>query len=515
MVQARRQQRTGLARRALVPLVVALAVTGCGVGSGGPAATPPRPSSTPLAPVDPPVEVIGLPDDVELLVSDTVPGIENGENLSFASPVYTLNPAGALGTSVTVRLRLDNALPSTSPVMVATRTSPEQPWTYVPATLTSDARHVDYETTSLDEVGALAVDFEGALAGFQQDLAAGLATRIDRAAKKPACAGEEEAREQGHTAVASQTKTLHWCFGLENGKRVVKVTNRRPIPIEVAHPDVPVVSGPQAVGAWASWSRVLGTTNTVIAPGRSATYDADIEPETELMLNAESLAVGQSLRLVQATVRALALRLAKFGTPAANVTRTVNTFLAMPQCAKSLSKGSDAVIAGCFTPPKLVRVFGSRARLVVPLVTAPEIPLFLRQQAYTIALESRTTERQRIVVRRAAPDFKAFTALWAGPRRLLSIDAEGKVTEMVSDDTGAEIIRLSYQLEDPDASAEVAFAQATVTAVKVSKRKLVNGRVPRVGDSGTIRVRKGVVTPPFLKTTYCTPAATKRGSCAK
>ncbi len=509
----RPRQRAGRAR-ALVTLAVVLAVTGCGVGTGAPVATAPRPSSTPLAPVDPPVEVIGLPDDVTLEVSDTVTGVESGENLSFASPVYTLNPAGALGSSVTVRLRLDNALPPASPVLVVTRTSPEKPWTYVPATLTSDARHVDFETTSLDEVGALAVDFEGALAGFQQDLGVGLATRVNRSAKKPACAGEEEAREQGHTAVASKTKTIFWCFGLENGKRVIKVTNRRSIPIELAHPDVPVLASPQAASAWASWSRALGTTNTVLAPGRSATYDADIEPRTELMLNAESLAVGQSLRLVQATVRALVLRLTRFGTSPTNLTRTVNTFLAMPQCEKSLSKGGQAVIAGCFTAPKLVRVFGSRARLVVPLVTAPEISVLLRQQAYTIAVQARTTERQRIVLRRAAPDFKAFAALWAGPKRLLSIDTEGRVNEMVTDDTGAEIIRLSYQLEDPEATAEVATARATVTSVKLSKRKLVNGRVPRVGDAGTIKVRKGVVTPPFLKTTYCTPAATKRGSCA-
>ncbi|MET0997777.1 MAG: hypothetical protein ABWX73_03590, partial [Marmoricola sp.] len=250
------RQRAGLAR-ALVTLAVVLAVTGCGVGTGAPVATAPRPSSTPLPPADPPVEVIGLPDDVELVVSDSLPGTESGENLSFASPVYTLNPAGPLGSSVTVRLRLDNALPPSSPVLAVTRTSPEKPWTYVPATLTSDARHVDFETTSLDEVGALAVDFEGAVAAFQQDLAVGLATRVDRTAKKPTCAGEEEAREQGHTAVASKTKTLFWCFGLENGKRVIKVTNRRSTPIEVAHPDVPVVSDPEAVGAWASWSRVL------------------------------------------------------------------------------------------------------------------------------------------------------------------------------------------------------------------------------------------------------------------
>jgi hypothetical protein len=500
---------------ALVTLAVVLAGAGCGVGdvAGDPVVTPPERSSTPLAPVDPPVEVIGLPDDVELEVSDGVPGVENGENLSFVSPVYTLNPPGPLGSSVTVRLRLDNALPATSPVLVATRTSAERPWTYAPGTLTSDARHVDFETSSLDEVGALAVDVEGALAGFQQDLAAGLATRVDRTARKPVCAGEKAAREQGYTVAASKTRTLFWCFGLESGKRVIKITNRRPIPVELAHPNVPVLADPEAEKTWASWSRVLGTENTVLAPGRTVTYDADLEPSTELMLDAESLAVGQSLRLVQAVVRAVALRLGKFGTAPLNLTTTVDSFLAMPQCARSLGKGSDAVLAGCFTQAKLARLFGTRARLLLPLVSASELPLVLRQQTESLALWSRTTDRQRILVRRTAPDFKAFTALWAGPRRLLSIDSDGRVTEMVTDEAGAEIIRLSYQLEEPEGTAATASASATITAVTLSKRKLVNGRVPRVGDTGTVNVRKGVLTPPFLRTTYCTPAATKRGAC--
>jgi hypothetical protein len=515
MVNAGRRW-VGLAR-ALVALFVVLAVTACGVGLGtgdDQGTARPRPSDKPLAPVDPPVEVIGLPDDVELEVPESLPGSENGENLAFVSPVYTLMPAGALGSPVTVRLRLDNAQPPNSRMLVASRTAADQPWTYVPAVLTPDQRHVDFEATSLDQVGALAVDVEGARAGFQQDLGAALTTGIFRAAKKPTCAGEEEAREQGHTVAASKTKTLFWCFGLEDGKRVVRVTNRRPIPVEVAHPDVPVLSNPEPARAWAAWSRALGTGKTLLAPGRTATYEAELEPKTELTLDAESLALGQSMRLLQAGVTALTLRLAKFGTAPANVPKTVSTFLAMPQCAKALGKGSDAMVTGCFSGAKLTRVFGSRARLVAPLIADPAITLFLRRQASDIGLRAKTTERQRILVRRAAPDFRGFTALWSGPRRLLSIDAEGQVTELVTDETGAAIIKLSYQLEDPEREADVASAKATITAVKVSRPKLVSGRVPRVGDAGTLRVRKGVVTPPFLKTTYCTPAAAKRGSCA-
>ncbi len=57
-----------------------------------------------------------------------------------------------------------------------------------------------------------------------------MVSRIDRKLGKPVCAGEDAARKGGYTVAASKTKTLFWCFGLENDKRVVKVTNRRLTP---------------------------------------------------------------------------------------------------------------------------------------------------------------------------------------------------------------------------------------------------------------------------------------------
>jgi len=303
---------------------------------------------------------------------------------------------------------------------------------------------------------------------------------------------------------------------IEVGDRVVKVTNRRPVPVEVAHADVPVLSDPPAVKAWAPWFRALGTDKTVLAPGRTATYDADLEPEKQLLLNTESLALGQSMRVLQAGVRALVLRLTKFDTPPAKVVPTVSAFLAMPQCAKALSKGSKGVFAGCFAKAKLVRVFGSRAILVAPLVTGPSFATFLRQQTQSLAVKAKTTDSHRIRVLRAAPDFTALSAVWTGPWRIMGVDQQGRASEHITDDTGARIIDLTYQLEDPETEARVSTAKATLVRVVVKgKLKMVKGRVPRVGNTGTITLRNGVITSPFLTTRYCDAPALKRGACGK
>ena len=499
--------------RALATLLVVLTATACGGGNeaGTPNAGPPPPTISAL-PADPPVEVIGLPDDVELVVSDPEVGVENGENLSFVSPVFALTPGGPLDQPVTVRVLLDNALPTSSAVMAAVRASPDKPWRYLSGTLTSDQQHVEFATTHLEEVGILSIDLDGALASFQESIGTGLASRIDGKLDKPVCAGEADALKNGYRVTASKSNTLHWCFGLENDKRVVKVTNRRPGAVEIGHPGVVVLENPQAVKAWDHWARALGTTHTFVPPRRSVTYDADLEPKTQLLLNAETSVAGQSLGLLQATVGAMSLRLDAFGVGRAKVVEALSALLARPQCAKTLSKGGDALISGCFSKPKLIATFGPRGLLLAPLVSAPAFPVYLRQQALALTTKA-TTERQRIVVRRAAPDFTAFIGLWVGPSRSLAIYGEGLAVEKRVDDFGGRIIDVTYQLDYPDKEAGTSAAGVTVTAVHVSRPKFVNGRVPRVGDTGTITSRNGVVSPPYFQGRFCDAAANKRGAC--
>jgi hypothetical protein len=322
------------------------------------------------------------------------------------------------------------------------------------------------------------------------------------------------ARKDGYTAVASKAKTVFWCFGLENNKRVVKVTNRMLAPIQVAHPKVAVIGSlPKVSAAYAPYSGVFGPSNTLMTPGRTVTYDADLQPVTSLTLTAASNAAAQSLRVLQPTVRALVTRLARFGVGAANVQTTVKALLVMPQCAKALSKGAASVVAGCLTPGKLTKLFGSRAALLTPLVTAPAFPVFMRAQAKAIVAKSLAQEHQRIVVRRAAPDFSAFVGTWSGHARAVIINAQGLVLENYSSSCCGPVIDLTYQLTLPETAAGRSTAAAKLTKVKVSNRKLLKGRIPRVGDTGTIALRRAVVISPFLQVKYCDATTRKQGVC--
>jgi hypothetical protein len=473
----------------------------------------PTPSASTPPPV-PDVTATGLPVGVALSVTGSSPGTESGANLDFVSPIYSVEPAGRLDHPATLTVKLDNAVPTTTSLVVASREGAGKPWTYQPGMLTPDQQHVRYATRSLNQLAVLSVDTDSALASFQAELTKGLTSGVDKTVAKPDCAAKDTARELGYSVVSTKNPTLQWCFGLENDKRVLKVTNRLFGPIQVAHPKVPVVTAPQVPAVNAPWIDLLGTTSDFLASGRSVTYDADLEPLTGLSVSAGSNATIQSLRLLQATARALSLRVASFGARATNANTAVKSFLAMPQCSKSLGKGSDAMLAGCFSQPKLVRVYGARGALLTPLLTAPSTPVLLRTQAQKLAT-TQPTAPQQIDVRRAAPDFTALVGYWSGHTRLLAITGDGVGIETLSNGCCEIVVKLTYQLTDPvaDAPAGTASAQAKITKVTIGNRKLIKGRVPRVGDTGVIRVNQGIVRSPYLKTSYCSPAKAKKGAC--
>lgn len=511
MVQApTRRVRTG----ALLALLVVTA-SACGVENKPATELPPATSSSPSPSADPDPEVsaTGLPEGVDIDASDSSTGTENGANLSFVSPIYTLTPTGPLPAPAVVRLRLDNALPATTTVVVVTRASSTQPWTFSAGRLSGDLRHVEYAARSLDQTAVLSMDVASAQADLLRDLTSGLASSAPLKLTPPKCEGRPQALEDNYSIVVQKNvPTMLTCFGLEDGKRVLRVTNRRPFPVQVVHDDVLVAKAPLVGAAWAPWAKVLGASNTVLAPGRTVTYAADLQPNTQIAVTGAYGAGVVSLRLLQAEVRAVALSLDSFGLGPVNVTQTLASLLARPRCAKTVGKSTDAVLARCLSPLILSDTFGSRARLIAPLVSSPAFKALARRDSARLAAQA-PAEVQRVVVKRAAPDFSKLVGDWAGHTRLLTVTGEGVVTEKIQDGCCDLVIKLTYQLEEPVTKKGLTRAKATITNVKVGKRKLLNGTVPRVGQKGTITLQGGVITPPYLKTNYCNMKASTQGTC--
>ena len=509
----------GLVVRVLLALVLMVTMTACGGSDKKP---PPAKNTLPTAkatPTPPPVTASGAGEGTKIEVTGSNPGIDPGAGLTFVSPVYSLSPSGPLGGRTTLTLQLDNALPARSTVLVATRESPADTWSYLPARLTSDGRHVTFVTTHLSDVGAIALDLSGVYTAFKDSVRAGLVTGIDRKVAKPECTAGADARKDGYSVASWKRKTLSWCLDRVKDQRVLKIVNRRVTPVQVAHTDAaPVTTASKTRGLWTTWAGVLtpGSKDTFLAPGGTATYDVSIDPEKLVLISSESDAVSQSLRALQAGVRALVAQLAQFGVTAKKYPEVFKALVARPQCARTLGKGSDALIAGCFSRSKMLATFGNSGQLLVPLVSVKALKVFLGKQFKALAVQDQSEITQHIVVRRAKPDFGALVGFWAGPdHRVLRITKDGVVTEHYSNADG-KVIDITYQLSLPEtADNGTTTATSVVTGIKVYNRKAIGGRVPKRGDTGTISGDGSVVRPPALGTSYCDTKSLKKGTCGK
>ncbi|MCW2818201.1 MAG: hypothetical protein JWR42_988 [Marmoricola sp.] len=542
--------RPGRRRSVLAPVgaaVVALLLAACGTGGADKGAAVPSPGSSAgagsaggsdvsggAAADDPPAQAVGLPDGVSLEVTDSRAGTLPREFISFVSPVLTLTPAGRLATPVVVQLRLDNAVPSGTPVFVARRDTEDSPWTWSTGRLTSDLRHVEFTTSRLGQVGAVGVDLAPVTAATEDRVREALAARAPdeattgegAAARKAACAGGAVLKKAGFTLDQTSGASVTGCLAVRNGRPVLAVTNTLGFPVGLAHPGSPLVVGSttSVPSTWMPWRGVLGAgsssgspsggTATVLAPGAGAAYVVDLEPSGSARLQTTAPPAAASLRVLRATVGALGERLSLFGTGAVDVDETLATLVAAPTCSRAVAAAeATTILSDCLSVDRLATVLGDRATLLGPLLDSADLSSFLERQLAATLTRVRGSEQQRLVVRRAAPAFGRLAGVWVGPGRTLTISTAGVVTEAVRTPDGRPLIDLTYQLSDPADAASGSTADARLLQVRISDPALFGGRRPVAGDTGVLRLAGGVVTPPFVATTYCGRTA-RAGACS-
>ena len=93
----------------------------------------------------------------------------------------------------------------------------------------------------------------------------------------------------------------------------------------------------------------------------------------------------------------------------------------------------------------------------------------------------------------------------------LAIAGDGVVTETLNNDAGELVVQLTYQLGYPEIKAGTSSADTKITKVTVGHRKLIKGRVPRVGATGTLRVTRASSGRRTSRRATATPRSPRRG----
>jgi hypothetical protein len=113
---------------------------------------------------------------------------------------------------------------------------------------------------------------------------------------------------------------------------------------------------------------------------------------------------------------------------------------------------------------------------------------------------------------RAALD--VFAGTWVAHELRLRITATGRARMVVYLGCCTHVINLSFRLSRVRGTYASARARARVTGVHVFAKDVFRGsRPPHVGQTGTLRLKRGIITEPFLGGMYCDDANAVRANC--
>jgi hypothetical protein len=313
-------------------------------------------------------------------VADSGPVLPPSTLLTDLSDSYSLTPSGPLTHAATVTIPLPAPVPAGTAVIAATRETSTQPWSYLSATLDASRTAATFTTTHFSVFSIFGYDLKKLLTVFKTDFIDGLdddATQTGITA--PVCTNTAAAAGDGFHLTHSATDTIDWCLELDStGHRTLQVSDNRPYPVEVAHTNMAVIRDPFDPFVLSSLSHFGSGKLTIVAPGDTATFNADLSPGGSESISTSMDSFGQSLYALQTGLSTLVAILTKFGagSPSKAVTAASN-ILGAQSCADALGKGSGALLAGCFDPTQLIEALGSAAVLLAPLmIFGPLISFF-------------------------------------------------------------------------------------------------------------------------------------------
>lgn len=350
------------------------------------------------------------------------------------SPIIEIGPSGALAEALTLTVPLDRVMtPSKEQVLLVAvnHSHTADGWQLRPASLTADGRNLRFVAHELSWFQAVVGNVGGMFADFARNVADGASSGIFdlEPPQQPSCAREDEARE-GYTVdwSVAQTGDDHaamWCFGIEGGKRVLKVTNAREYPLSASPVGLQVISWGNNSG---DLQQIYRMGHDIILPGDTATFAVTVEPGQEVSLNLRLDNGALGFRVAQVFLDAAVILLTKGKLlSSGSAVQLPFELLSGSQCLAAIDRfDAGDILSACFNEARLSAVFGWRAAILAPvMLTYGTVDA---GNALAAALFDRGQQRDQydLVIRRQAVDPLTLLALdWYRHSTSLLIRADG------------------------------------------------------------------------------------------
>jgi hypothetical protein len=324
------------------------------------------------------------------------------------SRFFRITPHKRLSAPLTLRLPLLRPAPKKFLVLAAVRETRTGAWRPLRPRLVGHRRFAVLRVRRLSWFVLFGIDIGEVLRDFKREIIDGLAADATAEARPPTCSGESSARSDGYSITSSTKNTVFWCFGIDGGRRVLKVVNNRRYPLAVTHPSLSVVdAGPVHIADLSSLSRTVSGRYTIIFPRDEATFGFDLRPGKAGRVQTEYDSVGQSLyQLQEGLSLAGTLIGAAVESGAAERTAAVKAMDAVlhsRECVSAIGGTPGEIIQRCLTSQSMLKVYGPKGVLVSWIMTATKVYAFFRSEwnaffdqlnhrdAYTILIQRAST----------------------------------------------------------------------------------------------------------------------------
>jgi hypothetical protein len=317
------------------------------------------------------------------------------------SRFFRITPHKRLSAPLAIRLPLLRPAPKRFLVLAAMSETRAGAWRPLRPRLVGHRSFVVFHVRRLSWFVVFGIDIGDVLREFKREILDGLAADATAEARPPTCGGESAARGDGYSITSSAKNTVFWCFGIDGGRRVLKVVNNRRYPLAVAHPSLSVVDAGPVHFDLSSLSRAVSGRDTIIFPRDEATFGVDLRPGKAGGVQTEYDSVGQSLYQLQEGLSLASTFLGAAANPTA-AAKAMDTVLTSRDCVSAIGGTSGEIIQRCMTSRNLLKVYGPKGILLSWIMTATKVLAFFRSEWNAFFDQLNHRDAYTVLIQRAA-----------------------------------------------------------------------------------------------------------------
>jgi hypothetical protein len=387
-----------------------------------------RPPGEEAQPVGHGVVVTG--DQVPINVQVTeVSSVSQSFRMAVAmGPMLQISPPGPLAKPVELAFKLERPPSDDEAILVATSESPIGPWTLLKPVVSKDKTAATVRTDHFSLWQVITTSISGLVKAFKKEMLDGLSGDLTTEAEKPQCAKEDQARQSGYQITSSAKDTVYWCFGIEDGKRVLKVVNRRRYPLTMSHPGLTVLSSGKIWPDISQLARLGSGDRTVLFPFDEVVMQADLPDGSSGGISTDFDRLAQTLYTLQVGVDTAAGILTRFGAGEGVISngaiikskfdllvKGMGDVLKADGCSKAVRDlNAGAIFKACFDPDQIMAAFSWKGLPFALISALGEVVEFFKSSFDAIGdqLNGRSEYQVKIVHTDAGQVIAPFVGQW-------------------------------------------------------------------------------------------------------